>query len=44
MMLWVSNSKLSPKLISKQFEKDFDEFLAVPSAMFDGIETLDLLI
>lgn len=43
-MSYVSNSKLSPKLISKQLTNAFELFRAEPSAMLEEVETLDLLI
>lgn len=39
---WVSNSNAEPKLIDKKWTKSLSDFLAEPSAMFEGMETAAL--
>ena len=39
-----SNSKAEPNAISKNLIKSFSEFRDTPSAIFEGIETADLVI
>tara|TARA_B110000879_G_C10793424_1_gene363685 strand:- start:237 stop:422 length:186 start_codon:yes stop_codon:yes gene_type:complete len=40
----VSSSNADPNAISKNLAKSFSEFLDAPSAIFEGIETADLVI
>jgi len=39
----VSSSNADPNAISKNLAKSFSEFLDAPSAIFEGIETADLV-
>ncbi|MEE9429840.1 MAG: hypothetical protein V3V16_02300 [Melioribacteraceae bacterium] len=43
-IICVSNSNAEPFAISKNLQNSLSEFLPAPSAIFDGIETVDLLI
>ena len=40
----VSNSKAEPNAISKNLVKSFSEFRDAPSAIFEGVQTADLVI
>jgi hypothetical protein len=40
----VSNSKAETNAISKNLVKSFSEFRDAPSAIFEGVETADLVI